>query len=811
LSDPGPHSASERAPSKGAPIYQHDPDVSKVMTGGPSTYCFGPFTLDPARYELRQGARRVRISGSLLELLLLLVARPGELVTREQIVAILWTEPSAVDVKQGVHTAMARLRAALEDDPVTPRYLETVVGRGYRFIGAVAVVPEPPTAPPNGTASGTVNAAPDGSETLADGAAETGWPSNHVEGAGGPALLPPVTGYTEPVALPPRLAAGARQPARFPRRTRTLTGAAILIGVLVVVAVSLGIAYRARLAEQTLEPIPSSAHRQLTTNDTEDPVSVAAVSPDGGLLAYMDPEGIFIEEMATGRTRLIPGPKLRATRLVWFADQSRLLLTGFANDADQAEIWTLFSSGSPARLFRRNAGDGAPAPDGRSIAFTVDNGREIRLAALDGAGEKSVTRGSDGELLSTLFWSPDSRRISFEQRSAAQQPGAEIEFSYVWSYHSIEVGTGRETASVTDISFDSAGETADGTLYYLRAKPAVDRAHNGMWRVKTDAVTGAFLDKPERLSAFGPYEVWTGMSVSRDGKMTAIKEAWQQNIYYGELDASGKVLNDVKRLTTNMATDCPHSWSPDGKVIYFESDRVGSTYHLFRQSINSANAEMLTVGKRPQFFPVLMPDGKTLVYEEWTYRNGKYDRAIYRAHADGSEPKLVWKEDELDEWRCPSAPGSSCVLRKTEGQRLFVFYVLNLDSGKGQELAYTAWQPSLLGDWALSPDGQTAAIPNHDPDAPTIRLLSLDGSQKESVIKVHQTAQLFGLHWAPDGQGFFSELRSGLTHRLEYISLAGDVTEVRETYGNSWAISSREGKRLAFVDSTESRNVFLWQ
>ena len=400
--------------------------------------------------------------------------------------------------------------------------------------------------------------------------------------------------------------------------------------------------------------------------------------------------------------------------------------------------------------------------------------------------------------------------MSFEQRSAGERPGSELELNYVWSYRSIEIATGRESAASTDISFDSAGETADGTLFYLRSHPQNDTAHNGLWRVKTERHTGAFLGKPERLTAFGSYEFWTGMSVSRYGKITAIKQQWQQNIYYGKLDLSKRSLTDVQRLTTNIATDCPHSWGPDGKVIYFESDRVGNTFHLFRQSVDALSAEMLTVGDRPQFFPFIMADGKTLVYEEWQRRNGVYDRSIYRAQADGSRPELVWKEDELDEWRCPPLPGAGCVLRKTEGKSLFAFYALSLDLGKGKELAYMSWQPSVLGDWALSPDGRKAAIPNHEAGAPTIRLLSLDGSQKETLIKVHQTDPLRGLHWAPDGLGFFAQRGSGLSSRMQFISLAGDVSIMRETTGNTWAVPTSDGKELAFVDSTENRNVFLW-
>jgi DNA-binding winged helix-turn-helix (wHTH) protein len=66
---------------------------------------------------------------------LLLVERAGELVTREQIAECLWGRDVFVDVEQGINTAIRKVRRALNDCADEPRYLQTVVGRGYRFIG----------------------------------------------------------------------------------------------------------------------------------------------------------------------------------------------------------------------------------------------------------------------------------------------------------------------------------------------------------------------------------------------------------------------------------------------------------------------------------------------------------------------------------------------------------------------------------------------------------------------------------------------------------------------------------------------------
>jgi len=93
-----------------------------------------------ARYELRRGARLVRLERQPMELLILLAVRKGELVTREAIVEQLWPAGVFVDTERGINNAMRKIRSALRDDADRPRYIETVVGKGYRFIGPVRVI-----------------------------------------------------------------------------------------------------------------------------------------------------------------------------------------------------------------------------------------------------------------------------------------------------------------------------------------------------------------------------------------------------------------------------------------------------------------------------------------------------------------------------------------------------------------------------------------------------------------------------------------------------------------------------------------------
>src|SRR5688500_11910447 len=105
---------------------------------------FGAFELDVRLRELRQGARRGRPQEQPCEILRLMLERPGDVVTREQLRQRLWPAGTYVDFEHSLNAAVKRLRAALGDDAENPRFVETLPRRGYRFIaplGSAAVEP----------------------------------------------------------------------------------------------------------------------------------------------------------------------------------------------------------------------------------------------------------------------------------------------------------------------------------------------------------------------------------------------------------------------------------------------------------------------------------------------------------------------------------------------------------------------------------------------------------------------------------------------------------------------------------------------
>lgn len=106
-----------------------------------SIFRFGLFELDSITGELRKdGVPRPRVQGQTLEILLHLLARPGEVVTREDLRTQLWPADTFVDYDHSLNTAVNKLRDALTDSADNPRFIQTIPRRGYRFIASVQVI-----------------------------------------------------------------------------------------------------------------------------------------------------------------------------------------------------------------------------------------------------------------------------------------------------------------------------------------------------------------------------------------------------------------------------------------------------------------------------------------------------------------------------------------------------------------------------------------------------------------------------------------------------------------------------------------------
>src|SRR5215831_10070046 len=103
----------------------------------PARIHFDAFELDPASGELRKSGILVKLQPQAFRVLLLLIEREGQVVTRDEIQRYLWSDSTFVDFEHAINFSINQIRRALADNAEEPRYVETLTKRGYRFIGTV--------------------------------------------------------------------------------------------------------------------------------------------------------------------------------------------------------------------------------------------------------------------------------------------------------------------------------------------------------------------------------------------------------------------------------------------------------------------------------------------------------------------------------------------------------------------------------------------------------------------------------------------------------------------------------------------------
>ena len=142
------HSVCERARLRTAAMdFQHP---------AAGTFRFGVFELDARSGDLRRHGQKVRLPHQSFQILLLLLSRPGDVVTRDELRQALWTSETFVDFDVGLNSAIRKLREALDDDAGHPSFIETLPRRGYRFIAPVNSIDAiEPVAPQPAPAIGT--------------------------------------------------------------------------------------------------------------------------------------------------------------------------------------------------------------------------------------------------------------------------------------------------------------------------------------------------------------------------------------------------------------------------------------------------------------------------------------------------------------------------------------------------------------------------------------------------------------------------------------------------------------------------------
>lgn len=472
---------------------------------------FDQFELDCGRFELRRKGQSLRVERKPMELLVLLVSREGQLVTRAEIVERLWSSEVFVDTEHGINTAIRKLRYLLRDNPNDPQFIQTVTGRGYRFIAPVsAVEATPPT------------------EGLPEGApapavpAQTRAPLWYL-GAGVGAAVALVAGSVILYQLRHR----APPEVRFTQLT-DFTDSAVAPALSPdgrMVAFIRGADSFLTSDQIYVKMLPNGEPRRLT--DDARPKYGPAFSPDGSEIAYtvFEPTAFSTYEVSTlgGEPHLL---MKNAAGLVWLDEQHMLfsetrqgvhmgVVTGPVTRAGQRDIYfpahergmAHYSFPSPDRRWAivvemNGTGDWAscrlvglegqsspglvgPAGACRSAGWSPDGGWMYFTATVDGQSHIWRQRFPEGKPEQITFGPTEEEGVAVEPEGHALITSVGVHQSAIW----IHDGKGDRPLSsegevVGQLSSPTFGPDANALYYLFRSG---EGSNAELWRTMVDS------------------------------------------------------------------------------------------------------------------------------------------------------------------------------------------------------------------------------------------------------------------------------------------------------------------------------------
>jgi Tol biopolymer transport system component/DNA-binding winged helix-turn-helix (wHTH) protein len=712
---------------------------------------FGVYELDPRAGELRRKGVKVKIQEQPFQVLALLLERPGEVITREELKRRLWPADTFVDFDHSLNAAIKRLRDALRDSADNPRFVETLARRGYRFL-----------APVNGS--------------------------------------------------PPSGAAVARRgPFSGPNRARWIVAAVILAGACISVGFHIG-------SHAAHASVPREV--RLTANSPDVPVYRAAISPDARLLAYTDPRGLFLREIARGDSHPLSLPAgLKPSTVSWFPDGDHLLVGGVQSDGGKLNVWNVSILGGPSRQISDQTDTAAVSPDGTRIAALCTAGAlntsELWLLNSDGSQPKRLLEISGYS--NSLTWSPDGTRLAYLK--ASYWPG------YAKEVHidTVDLATGKPTTVFSDFRIGGGLVwSSDGRLLFTRADEA-SNSKSDVWSLRVDKRTGESKGSLTQLTT-GPD--WKPRpELSADGKhLVFLRNNIVPTIYVAQVDPKSKALGQFQRLTLDENHSRPYEWTADGTALLYISDRDGE-FHIFRYRLGSAAPEIVVDGHDNPNIMRLSPDGSQILYLSELSRAGHggppvahtsgFDQEKVRvmsAPVSGGAGRFILEADGINNFQCARAPASLCLLSRFSKDAL-LFVQFDPVTGTSKEFFRVKdprWQQN---NWTLSPDGKLLALCLDDRVAldTRIRLIPTDGDGERAIV-LNDWVGIHAIDWAADGKSFWaSATLRGETGALVNIDMQGNFRPVLQDGKPyvGWGIQSRDGRHIAIWQATGGSNVWM--
>jgi Tol biopolymer transport system component/DNA-binding winged helix-turn-helix (wHTH) protein len=562
----------------------------KASSSVPSTLRFGVFELDPRAGELRKKGMKIRLQGQPVDILVMLLQRPGETVTREELQKNLWPADTFVDFEQGLNNAMKRLRAALDDDAESPHFIETLPRRGYRFI-----------APVEGASVGKI-----------------------------------------PVEV---LNGGVPKPAS--KRTRTLR-LAILFGGFVLLLGTGFFIYKPRKVPG------QQSQRTLTRVTFDEGLQIGATwSPDGRYIAFSADRGgkfdIWVQQLSGGDpVQITKGPG-NNWQPAWSPDGKYIAYRSEEGDGGLYIVPALGGTG----LERKIASFGYYpqwSPDSSRILLQTRGfgvSCQLYVVGLDGNPPHEVQAHLTERILTiSAAWHPDGKRISVWVWDWDMKPSPIPEFwtAPVDGGAPIKTEIGPEILKAAEAiagSGISGWADSDSKFSWARSGTAIyfERTFRGarnIWWMKVDPQSLKAVSI-ERLTT--GTELDSGFSASPDGsKMAFTSEFRRVQAWMFPFDAlRGQVTGNGSAVTSPGMEAWETSISRDGHRLAFSAKRSGR-WELWEKSL--ANGSETPIAADDSYLragPQWSPDGTRLAYSRINPSAG-VDEVVIWSKNRGEEP-----------------------------------------------------------------------------------------------------------------------------------------------------------------------------
>ncbi len=636
-------------------------------SGRHPVFRFSVFELDPNGGELRKNGSKLKIQDQPLQILLLLLERPGEIITREQIQQRLWPEGTFVDFEHGVNTAIKKLRETLRDSADNPRFIETIPRRGYRFLDKVEVDSEEGT-------SGT----PDSREVSGYGLHDPSPPEMNFKGSRlrGLAIAGGIfaAGLILIVVL------------KHDWTSKNISDQSSIPAPLVALPGTKSFPSLSPSAQQLVfswdggsgtsrdiyeKEVGTEHYLRLTNSKDSDDID-PVWSPDGREIAFArisrrDPGIYFVSALGGAERRILATNWKNVNaeyygwgRIDWSPD-GRFLVYSDRDKLDEPDslfllsLDTLVSRKLTSPKFQ--TGDLSPrfSPDGKSIAFIRDmkGAGQLYVIAIKGGAERLIA--GDNKFKNGIAWSADGRsivcsgswlsRVSIENGQVQRLPfgqqvahlsirGTRLAFSQAWEIYKVVsrslLGGEAETTVLSSTRYDSGPQfSPDG------ARLAFESNRSGTFQIWICNRDGTGIRQLTNMNT-----TWTGTPRwSPDGKLIVFDSRPNGNADIFVMDPEA---GEPKAITTETSNEVVPSWSRDGRWIYFASDRTGG-WEVFKKATSGGPAIQVTHSGGFSTFEAW--DGTVLYYTKGLFVPGLWQVSLN----DGKETELI-KMPEAGYW-----------------------------------------------------------------------------------------------------------------------------------------------------------------